>query len=245
MVEMWVEVLTLDQARKLPLANLSLQSSEEYEIRLIIWETRDVPLVNGETVNIFMRVLFDPTGWSSEEVTKETDTHYASRDGRGVFNYRFKFSISTPCQFPRLKFQIYGQGVVNHEAIGESTLNLKKTMSMLQKEGRLEIPKTYISFHHPGKKNEDSGLALITMTIIPKAEADAEPVGEAQDEPNVNPKLEKPTEGRGFGEALNAIGIDVGAIKLPKFNMFRNLLIFGVVAGVIFLILIVLMFFMP
>lgn len=42
-------------------------------------------------------------------------------------------------------------------------------------------------------------MCLIEMKIIPADDADANPVGEAWDEPNENPKLIKPTEGRGFG----------------------------------------------
>ena len=81
-----------------------MQSKDEYEIRLIIWETRDVPLINGDSVDIYVKVLFDPTGWSGNPVQKQTDIHYGSKDGRGVFNYRFKFDVSYPCEFPRLKF---------------------------------------------------------------------------------------------------------------------------------------------
>lgn len=101
---MWVEVLTLEEARKMPMSRLQVESKDEYEIRLIIWETRDVPLVNGDSVDIYMKVTFDPTGWAGTGIEKKTDIHYASKDGRGVFNYRFKFDLETPCTFPRLKF---------------------------------------------------------------------------------------------------------------------------------------------
>ena len=54
------------------------------------------------------------------------------------------------------------------------------------------------------------------MTLLPKAEAEAEPVGEAWDEPNVNPRLEKPSEGRGFADKLAATTfIDLGNLKMP------------------------------
>lgn len=80
-------------------------TKEEYEIRLIIWETRDVPLVdNFKSVDILVRVFFDPDGWTGNEIVKETDTHFTSKDGRGIFNYRLKFPLETPCEFPRLKF---------------------------------------------------------------------------------------------------------------------------------------------
>ncbi len=101
---MWVEVLTLEEARKTPMARLQQERKDEYEIRLIIWETRDVPILSGKSVDIFVKVQFDPTGWSGGQIEKSTDTHYGSKDGRCIFNYRFKFDISTPCEFPRLKF---------------------------------------------------------------------------------------------------------------------------------------------
>jgi hypothetical protein len=54
--EMWIEVLTQEEARKIPMAKLQVQAKDEYEVRLIIWETRDVPLNNGESVDIFVKV---------------------------------------------------------------------------------------------------------------------------------------------------------------------------------------------
>ena len=46
------------------------------------------------------------------------------------------------------------------------------------------------------------------MTILPKEDANAEPVGEAQDEPNENPYLKKPTAGRSLGDLLGGLGFD-------------------------------------
>lgn len=85
-------------------------------------------------------------------------------------------------------------------------------------------------------------MALISMTIISKTEAEGAPVGEAWDEPNENPRLEKPSEGRGFGDRMAGVGLDLGKLKLPKFNLFRNLMIVGGIVGVVILVLIVLMF---
>ena len=79
---------------------------ESYEIRLIIWETRYVPLVDGTSVDIFVKVNFDPTGWSEDEVEKKTDTHLFSKTGWGLFNWRMKFDIDYPTDFPRIKFTI-------------------------------------------------------------------------------------------------------------------------------------------
>lgn len=124
---MWVEVLTVEEARRQPLVRLHKISKELYEIRLIIWELRDVPLINASSVDVYVRVMFDPSGWSGSEITKDTDVHYSSTDGRALYNYRLKFNIETPCEFPRLKFQIKDFNLVSgDESIGETTLNLKK-----------------------------------------------------------------------------------------------------------------------
>ena len=58
-------------------------TTEKFEIRLIIWETREVPLVDGDDVDIYVRVVFDPTGWSDDEVEKKTDVHKDSKTGWG------------------------------------------------------------------------------------------------------------------------------------------------------------------
>ena len=81
------------------------------------------------------------------------------------------------------------------------------------------------------------------MQIIPKSEAEMSPVGEAQDEPNENPKLEKPTEGRGLVSQFQSLtNFDLGSLKMPNFNFFRNFIIIGVVFGVVVTVLVVIMF---
>jgi len=49
---------------------------------------------------------------------------------------------------------------------------------------------------------------MFSMTILPKEDADAEPVGESWDEPNENPFLKKPTAGRSLGDLLGGMGFD-------------------------------------
>jgi hypothetical protein len=71
-------------------------------------------------------VTYDPTGWSGEEVEKMTDIHYNSKTGRGEFNWRFKFDLSTNCKFPRLKFKIIGNSTFSVASLGEVTMDLKK-----------------------------------------------------------------------------------------------------------------------
>ena len=71
-------------------------------------------------------------------------------------------------------------------------------------------------------------------------------MGEAWDEPNKDPRLEKPTEGRGMGERiLSATGIDLKNLNMPSFNFMRTFIIIGVAFGVTVLVLICVMFLKP
>jgi|APSaa5957512535_1039671.scaffolds.fasta_scaffold466107_1 protein involved in temperature-dependent protein secretion len=80
---MWTEILTIDDSRKIPISKMKSIKEETYEIRIVIWETKEIPLTDGDSVDIFIRCTFDPTGWSSDEVTLSTDTHMSSKDGNG------------------------------------------------------------------------------------------------------------------------------------------------------------------
>ena len=90
--------------------------------------------------------------------------------------------------------------------IGEATLNLKRTCNKLLKEDFVEVPKTYITCRHANMPEEDRGVIMFSMTILTKDDADAEPVGESWDEPNINPELKKPKVGRGIVAMLGGLG---------------------------------------
>lgn len=112
------------------------------------------------------------------------------------------------------------------------------------KEGKIDISKTWLTFDSPNGIHDFCGQVLISLQILPKSEADLNPVGEAQNEPNLNPKLEKPSDGRGMGDKiLAATNFDVGKIQVPRMNMFRNLMIIGGIFGIVVIILIVIMIF--
>ena len=103
---MWAEIYTVEDFRKVPMQKMQTVKKETYEIRLIVWETREVPLVDGDKVDIWIRVNYNPTGRPDDEVENKTDTHNGSKTGWGQFNWRFKFDLEVPCDFPRIKFTI-------------------------------------------------------------------------------------------------------------------------------------------
>lgn len=74
---------------------------------------------------------------------------------------------------------------------------------------------------------------LFSMEILTKEDADQDPVGMGQSEPNKDPILVRPTAGRGLGDAMASVGF-----KIPKisFNPFGHLLYPMIAAGVFALI---------
>lgn len=88
---MFVETFTEEDSRKIEIAKMKPLSKQNYEIRLIIWEAREVPLIDNGAVDITVRVTYDPTGNPADEIVKNTDVHMNSKDGIGQFNWRMKF----------------------------------------------------------------------------------------------------------------------------------------------------------
>ena len=64
MLEMFTEVLTVEESRVISQSKIRTVAKQVYEIRLIIWETRDVPLGNKDSLSLLVKCTFDPTGWS-------------------------------------------------------------------------------------------------------------------------------------------------------------------------------------
>lgn len=62
-------------------------------MRLIIWETREVPAPNGSVMSAQIRASYERTGLSEDPEIKETDVHAGCKTGRAVFNWRMKFII--------------------------------------------------------------------------------------------------------------------------------------------------------
>lgn len=175
---MFVETFTEEDSRKIDSAKMKPVSKQTYEIRVVIWETREIPLIDNGQVDIIVRCTFDPTGDPEDEVIKNTDVHMASKDGVGIFNWRMKFKLQTPCDFPRLKFQVFDSNVTGDTAIGEASINVKRAMKTLIKEDCLKMPKSFIQLVNPMHKEEHNGLLMFSMDILLIDDANQDPVGE-------------------------------------------------------------------
>eukprot|EP01065_Artemidia_motanka_P052325 TRINITY_DN9425_c0_g1_i1.p1 TRINITY_DN9425_c0_g1~~TRINITY_DN9425_c0_g1_i1.p1 ORF type:complete len:2387 (+),score=668.56 TRINITY_DN9425_c0_g1_i1:60-7220(+) len=87
--------------------DLTLPPNEEYELRVIVWNCRNVPLQDTSILGESMSDIYVKSflaggrprsgllrGRSGFAKVQQTDVHYRSKDGVGMFNWRFKFPVS-------------------------------------------------------------------------------------------------------------------------------------------------------
>jgi hypothetical protein len=109
-------------------------------------------------------------------------------------------------------------------------------LAKLNKEDKVTVPKSLIALTTPALPDTQRGLVLLSMDILLQEDADADPVGEAQNEPNKDPKLITPIAGRGLGDALAGAGLGISLEGFSLWNLFGPMgivIAIGVVLGAI------------
>ncbi|XP_067216226.1 otoferlin-like isoform X2 [Linepithema humile] len=92
-LEMWIDMFQIGQLPPKPAVNIAPPTPEEYEIRVIVWNTEDVPLVESQFLTGEKCSDIYVKGWILYEDFQKTDIHYNSLNGEGNFNWRFVFRI--------------------------------------------------------------------------------------------------------------------------------------------------------
>jgi len=154
-----------------------------------------------------------------------------------------KFDIKIPCSFPRLYFTLHEfNSLSQDQAIGESYISLRRVLKRLIREGKLALEDKWIPLTHPKDPGDIKGEVKISLYLLQKDEANQRPVGEAQDEPNRDPRLEKPKEGRGVKDFLKNTVLDVKKWDIGA-DFMKNIKI--IIALAVIVIVFILLFVSP
>lgn len=216
-VVMWTEIneqyASTDSA---PIYDISKKPEEEFEVRVIVWDTEELKIMDCEgTTDGFVRCFFD------SERAKDTDTHFRNQDGKCSWNYRMLFPFTYPSENYKLTVQAYDLDLFkSNDLIGQTTIDMTELISDADLAKRpISLTREYYDeYLHPEKgmkgltfdsddkrqfwvdlesKDEKgnkvvNGRLKLSVEVFPKKDAVANPVGEAQSEPNINPFLPKP-----------------------------------------------------
>lgn len=214
-IKCWVEIhpTSLPPDQLPPIFDINPKPLEEFEIRVVIFDTIDIKMMDAEgTSDAFARAYFD-----TKEEVHETDTHFRCQDGKASFNYRLLYHIKHPRVNNTLTVQLYDRDFFkSNDIIGEANIDLKYAIedSALSKR-QLSVNKKYYnevlkekgfkmnfkddsSFWVTMKGKDDNGNVCdngkvrIQVDIFPIALAEANKVGEARQEPNHSPFLPPP-----------------------------------------------------
>lgn len=91
-ISMWLEIINKSSNKNnVPKYDISLPSTNEAELRVIIWETRDIPMMDVEgTCDMYINAFVEAND------KRSTDIHFRCQTGIGSFNWRMLFPVELP-----------------------------------------------------------------------------------------------------------------------------------------------------
>ncbi|KAK6590223.1 ferlin-like type II membrane [Cryptosporidium xiaoi] len=236
----WYEIMSEQVAKATPITELSSVDPQSFQLRVVIWRVRHVPIEPNTTISLYVSGIYNIDELNME--TQSTETHYNSKDGTGIFNWRFVFDIKIPAQYPIFKLQLWSYGLIQSEHIGDCLVDLSNEFGKAKKHSSqiTKIPKTWFGFSHPTKQNLPQGQVELEIAIVPGKISDSSPVGKGREPPNVDPVLENVTENRtyvdwkGIGEAISSATSSIWSAAKKGFII---AIIIGIIALILFLMI--------
>ena len=93
-VKLFAEIIPVSiDIRNFPTFDISPKPSDQYEIRVAVFETKELKMMDVEgTTDGFIKAFFTPNN------AKETDTHYRNQNGNCSFTYRLLYKFNHPAK---------------------------------------------------------------------------------------------------------------------------------------------------
>jgi len=199
LIQCKVDILTAEEARITKADELSPPQFQDYQLRLILWSTYGVkfPQLENRGLDVDQKIIVTSnfSGEKGEDIIKHTDVAWYAAEGCADWNYRMIFDVKLPCKNPRITISVWDEKVLgSNEAIGEVVLNLQTFFArcLLEKSARTRDKRKIVHFEHSNYRGVNLGSIKLEMTMYTKTEADENPAGEAQNEPNIDPYLPNP-----------------------------------------------------
>jgi hypothetical protein len=222
---LWIEMIDAREAADKKATQLQKPKPQEIELRLVIRTCHNVKLIDNGKVDVKVGVgLQCDKYFGPYPIHQTTDVHFGSTDGHAVFNWRIVFpKITMPTKSCILDLILYDYNLLAGDTpIGSISLDIRKylekvavSMDTIQKDDN--------KLQFTSKADEDVGVnvgeILFDMTVMPQTEALSKPAGIERQDPNENPQLLTPKEGRDWDSVLPSL-----AFSIPSFGFYKKVL---------------------
>lgn len=188
-INLWVEILSLEKAKNTPKTAIMPKIPLDCELRVIIWNTKDVKFKDANMSDIYVTGILEETG---EE--QKTDIHWRSMNGKGAFNWRMIYELQIPGRYPRFKIQLWDKDIFHSDqSIAEATLNLKSVFKKMYRENHSiqKIPKQWINLID-SRTLKKQGSVELSIEILTKLVANCNLVGKGRNNPDALPSPHRP-----------------------------------------------------
>jgi len=210
-LSLWMEFISPADAKKYPMVDISPPDQLEYELRVIVWQCKDCPIMDEMTNMNDLYITGELSSSVEDECsTQQTDLHFRSQNGCGSFNWRMKFPLKLPkrklAEYPRFNIQIWDKDFFSpNDNIAEAIIDLQPFLRYAEKfsaEKRCvleydEQDKFWVDLAQKG-----GGKVQLSFELLPKRVSEQLPAGFGREAPNANPHLPEP-EGRAKFSLLN------------------------------------------
>ena len=216
-ITLWIEIIDKNDMLNIQPWQISKEPQTEIEMRLIIWETENMKMMDIEgTSDIYINAYVNP------KIKQSTDVHYRCTDGSASFNWRIVLPLYLPDKYNYLIIQVYDKDIFssddyicgsqidisnliiipkdldlpiifNPDYLKECSKKEKekyKNIEFLSKSEDDTQTKFWVQCYN---KNEKGGRVLCSLEFLPKWKANLCKVGLGRKEPNIAPYLPPPT----------------------------------------------------
>ena len=213
---LWIEIFDKKDLINMTPWQINPEASKKVEIRLIVWETKEMKMMDTEdTSDVYVTAFID------QKKRQNTDVHFRCQTGEASFNWRMVFQLEVPRINNILTLHCYDKDIFSKDDfISGARIDLSDIIKIpknfdvpitFSKEYVESVPKEEkmkyegIEFLTDGydkeknkfwidcyRKTEKSGKILCSLEILPMWKAEFIRVGLGRKEPNEHPYLPPP-----------------------------------------------------
>jgi len=213
-IEMFIEMLESSAASDKKPSLMVTPAATLCEIRIVIRSAEVMTLGEDEFMDVSVGCILECDKYEGIYPTKqETDVHFHS-DGACKYDWRIVYpQIKTPVLNCIVEIHLYKYALIaGNTTLGSVRLDFKRYIERVS-ETMDKVDLAAVPLKMQGGPNddpdEDIGSVTLEAVIMSDAEAQETKAGIAREEPNQNPALFAPTEGRGWDAYLAGMGLGI------------------------------------